>query len=479
MFQSISINNFKAFSTWQEIKLAPITLIYGPNSSGKSSIIHALMLLKQSITRPSQQGGLVSNGEYVDLGDFFSMVHGHDPSKDIGFKISYVPAKKRTHGFSLGQMFGTSHLREYTFDYGYSGSTDKGKYGGFTFLKNISMKVKNTSDKAEVFEVDFVSGLAGKDSESLEKRVAASKTFKLNGSESRNAMLSFLGKKSGSKNSTKSEKLLDQTLDVLDFKSDLNFATPSLVSFESKVKISPDINSFITLNITLSELANDLKQKFGSITYLGPLRSHPSRFYAPRGDQDESVGKLGENVARFIYEKSPDITHEINTWFKSFEIPYILSAASIGNEVSGPVICLQLEDLRTRVVVGPSDVGFGIGQILPVIVEGIVKSDSVICVEQPEIHLHPRLQAHLANFIVDTSSKNQWIIETHSEALILRLQNLIRGKKVSPKDISIVYVDPTETGGNIIHIPLDEDGDFKDEWPEGFFDERVKEKLRV
>ncbi|MNE11273.1 hypothetical protein D3C80_1040250 [compost metagenome] len=128
-------------------------------------------------------------------------------------------------------------------------------------------------------------------------------------------------------------------------------------------------------------------------------------------------------------------------------------------------------------MVGPSDVGFGIGQMLPIIVEGLVREDSVICVEQPEIHLHPRLQAHLANFLVETCQSNQWIVETHSESLMIRLQNLIAADLIKPHQVAIIYVEPTEDGGQIIPIRVDKDGDFIDAWPEGFFEERLKEKM--
>lgn len=482
MFKNFSIKNFKAFSDFQEIDLAPITLIYGPNSSGKSSIIHALMLLKQTFTRPNSQGGLVPNGEYVELGDYFSMVHGHDSSKHIEFKFSYSPTKNKQSSIPFGQSFGNTQPREYSFSYSYSGSSDGIEYGGFTYLKQLEIAVK--SDDASVksiFDIGFEASLTEKSDETLEKRVSLAKSFRPLESKYRETVTDFLLRRQGVDKSEKNKlsRDIEKAVENLSFKSDLNYATPSIVSHNTKKMRSYEIQSVIALNMAISELASDLKRKFTSLSYLGPLRGHPSRFYSPSGDQDESVGKQGENVPQFIYERSPEITKEINTWFESFEIPYILSVTSIGNQVSGPVICLQLEDKRTGVLVGPSDVGFGIGQILPVIVEGIVRDGSIICVEQPEIHLHPRLQAHLANFIVETCAKNQWIIETHSEAIMLRLQRLIRDKKVLPKDISIIYVDPTDCGGKIIRIELDEDGDFKSEWPDGFFDERLKELMRT
>ncbi|WP_200893055.1 AAA family ATPase [Pseudomonas amygdali] len=260
-----------------------------------------------------------------------------------------------------------------------------------------------------------------------------------------------------------------------DFQTDLNFSTPCMSVTDIKSAAAFSMTAGVILNYTIGETASDLKEKLSSVTYLGPLRSHPSRFYAPRGDQNDSVGKLGENVARFIYEQSPEITIKINSWFEKFEIPYELSARSIGDNVTGTVICLQLRDTRSDVVVGPSDVGFGIGQMLPIIVEGIVREDSIICVEQPEIHLHPRLQAHLADFIIETSKKNQWIIETHSESLLLRLQNRIY-QGLKKEQVSVNYVEPTSNGGEIIRIPLDDEGDFCREFPDGFFEERIREK---
>lgn len=507
MLETLSIKGFKAFSEWQEIKFAPITLFYGPNSSGKSSIIHSIMLLKQTLTRPNVQGGLVSNGEYVDLGDFSSMVHGHDLERSISFRFSYVPTKKQTFSEFEFDVFGRKRRREYELSYRYvEGERD---HKGFSFLDSMSVSVSNENDNAVLFATDVRSELPKvvqdinsdfdriseqladndiKDKgrilsnlESLRKKVparkiAAAKTFSFSGRDAWVAASDYL--KGRPRSSGRPLSDVSNTLDYISFRSDLNYATPSMAVMEGKKNTAIDVDSLIYMNFSFGSLARDLKDKFGSVTYLGPLRSHPSRFYAPKTDQNDSVGKQGENVARFIYER-PEITEDINSWFSRFDVPYTLSSVGIGNDVSGPVVCLQLKDRRTGFIVGPSDVGFGIGQMLPVIVEGLVRDDSVICVEQPEIHLHPRLQAHLANFFVQTCTNNQWIVETHSESLMLRLQGLISRGELSPDKVAIYYVEPTPTGGEVIPIRIDSDGDFIDAWPEGFFEERLKEKLGV
>jgi len=470
MFHMLSVENFKSFSTKQSIKLAPITLIYGPNSSGKSSLIQALMLLKQSLTRPSEQGGLVSNGEFVDLGDYAAMAHNHNVEAEIKFSCSYSPPKNAAkNDWSSGFMsLPKTQKRNHELTYMLSGKKKQNKNEEFTYLSNI--KTTYTSEKTESFELDLRSELTRRESAEKAQRLKHARSFSFGSAASRDSLFSYLSKLKFI--SKEHHKDIVKDLNDISFTSDLNYATPSSVALEDKIESG--FGAALSNNI-ITLIAKDIQEAFNSITYLGPLRSHPSRFYAPKGDQSGSVGKQGENTARFIYEKSPEITGKINDWFRNFEIPYTLTAESIGSEVTGSVICLQLKDLRTEVVVGPSDVGFGIGQLLPIIVEGIVRNESTICVEQPEIHLHPRLQAHLANFFIDTCKTNQWIIETHSESLMLRMQNKVKHKKIKPTDVSIIYVHPTTSGAQIIEIPMDEDGDFLVEWPDGFFEERFKE----
>ncbi|MCU4599327.1 AAA family ATPase [Acinetobacter bereziniae] len=179
-----------------------------------------------------------------------------------------------------------------------------------------------------------------------------------------------------------------------------------------------------------------------------------------------------------IYATKPILINKINDTFLAFNIPYKISIRDLGNnEISGNVVSIELFDIRNNVAVAPSDVGFGIGQILPILVEGWTKKDSVICVEQPEIHLHPRLQAELAEFLLNTAreNNNQWIIETHSEALMLRIQKLIRKGVLDANFISILYVDTLKNGTEVTEIRLDEKGRFKDMWPDGFFEERMNE----
>ena len=90
--------------------------------------------------------------------------------------------------------------------------------------------------------------------------------------------------------------------------------------------------------------------------------------------------------------------------------------------------------------------------------------------------MHPRLQTEFGTFISECKKDdNQFIIETHSEHILLRIQKLIRSGELKSDDVSILYIDKQEDGSKCIKIRLDEDGDMIDDWPDGFFDEDFQE----
>ena len=168
--------------------------------------------------------------------------------------------------------------------------------------------------------------------------------------------------------------------------------------------------------------------------------------------------------------------------------------------------------------IGLSDVGIGISQLIPAVVGALDNSQNygIFAVEQPELHLHPALQMDLGDVFIDAINSNRvMLVETHSEHLLLRLLRRVRETNVrnskkyewrqssmtsldrdmseaiirdaenqnskdhqlTPDDLSIIYVLPTSEGVEFIPLNVMDEGDFDGPWPEGFFDERVKEIL--
>ncbi|MCX6867695.1 MAG: DUF3696 domain-containing protein [Verrucomicrobia bacterium] len=142
------------------------------------------------------------------------------------------------------------------------------------------------------------------------------------------------------------------------------------------------------------------------------------------------------------------------------------------------------------------DVGVGVSQSLPIILEAHAQQKKLIAIEQPELHIHPKLQAELGDVFIESAlgeNKNTFLLETHSEHLILRILRRIRETTegemaewpealrkacpngIRPEDVAVLYVQPGADGSTVEQLRVNELGEFIDEWPGGFFDERVKE----
>jgi predicted ATPase len=138
----------------------------------------------------------------------------------------------------------------------------------------------------------------------------------------------------------------------------------------------------------------------------------------------------------------------------------------------------------------PQDVGIGISQILPVVVAAADGRASLVCIEQPELHVHPAVQVGLGDLFID-GAVNQglsFLVETHSEHLVMRLQRRLREQisgeaapgtdPINPKDVSFIYLGRNDSGHvEATQIGLTEDGKFDASWPNGFFIERSAEVL--
>ncbi|WP_347259351.1 DUF3696 domain-containing protein [Rudaea sp.] len=149
---------------------------------------------------------------------------------------------------------------------------------------------------------------------------------------------------------------------------------------------------------------------------------------------------------------------------------------------------LLLLDVRKRTPVSLRDVGVGISQVLPVLALAYGSRQQLVAIEQPEIHLHPALQAELGDVFIESAlgdRENTFILETHSEHLVLRLLRRIRETTekslkpgefaLTPDDVAILYINPSAAGSEVVVIPITHDGDFSRSWPEGFFTDREKE----
>jgi hypothetical protein len=487
MLSRILLSSFKPFATLQDAPLAPITLVYGPNSCGKSSLIQSLLLLKQTLegnqTRPL---GLVPRGEHVDLGSFRQLLHAHDVSRELDIGLTFTePAPFLAAGVLPKVQIRLTFALE---------SSDGGTSPGRPVLTRIRYR---TSEGPDARRVDWTCHrMVAEDGQH-----AHWPTYRLEGADIPD-FLEDQASRHGRQGHTEGGFGLSGLVPRGPDRSALEEAlTRDLLVARGLLPgdwLDVARDEAIWRQVDREGLVEALRgwnaglaRHLQAIDYLGPLRHAPERFYQVTGADETNLGSRGERAASVLHHR-PEVAARINAWFRRFEIPYDLQIRPLTDDLAGDMVLLALTDHRSGASVGPADVGFGIGQLLPILVEGLASAGRTICVEQPEIHLHPRMQAHLGDFMIETAGLrplrdrpdrtgpeqplNAWIVETHSEALILRLQRRIREGAIAPDDVSVLYVDPVEGHGSVIRqLRLDSRGEFLDRWPHGFFEETYQE----
>ena len=200
------------------------------------------------------------------------------------------------------------------------------------------------------------------------------------------------------------------------------------------------------------------------------LRQIPKRYFV-KGLQTDYVGPSAENLGELL--ANPKISEATNKWFNRLEIPY-----KVKIEPSGNYYEIVFLPKNSKIKVSSMHIGLGYPLILPFIVQCIIANNKIILIEEPEVHLHPKLEADLADLIVESSLErnNQFIIETHSEDFLLRILKSIRQNKITPENISVNYVKPNfKKGSSITKIKINKNGQYVQPWKDDLFADRIKE----
>jgi hypothetical protein len=467
MLTEFQLSNFKAFAGPENIPIRPITLIFGPNSSGKSSLFQSLLLLKQTLEESeAPETTLLFKGKQVDLGNYREIVHRHDLNNDISVKASFSKPAQLLESFPFhvsDEGLANSYIDE-----------DLARY------KKITLGIVMTCDAFTLdVHVKQISNYFDNDISPSATYIRFQKDNKLYRSE--------LIKGCGNifdDDALESLKHYFSELGIKNFLPDFDYLIYSPISGYDDYLYSKEF-------LLSMAMASMFKQFLSEIYYLGPQRELPKRTYVLSGTKTTYVGKSGEFVPDLLTIDN-EILLKVNSWFGKLAIPYILKVARLSDPDTDilDLFSLRLLDNLTGVHVGISDVGFGISQVLPVIVQSTISIGKTLLIEQPEYHLHPRLQAELGDMFIEAAlgeRRNTFLIETHSEHLILRILRRIRETAegtlpedltpIKPEDVAVLYVQPGDNGSRIINIPVNEEGYFDRPWPVGFFAERARELL--
>ena len=214
----------------------------------------------------------------------------------------------------------------------------------------------------------------------------------------------------------------------------------------------------------------DITKAMNKFVVAPGLRQIPKRYFV-KGLQTDYVGPSAENLGELL--QNPEINKATNKWFQKLEIPYNVDVRKSGNYYE--IIFLPK---NSKIKISSMHIGLGYPLILPFIVQCIIAKNKIILIEEPEVHLHPKLEADLADLIVESSliRSNQFIIETHSEDFLLRILKSIRLGKLKPEDVSVNYIVPNDkSGSKATRIDINKFGQYTTPWNDNLFAERRRE----
>lgn len=439
MLRRIGLENFKC---WREldIELAPITLFFGVNSSGKTAILQSLLMLKQTVASRDPNTHLNFGGgprDYVDLGSYRDLVLGHEEKMPMSMKLAwdthaYSVFKRRTRGLHVHLSPGPPITLEHSVSW---------RWENDVFVDHLGYSVCGDENFNCFIHLDRL----GPDS------------YRVNRSDSLRTMYA----------------IVDLDRESIDEKCN-----------PDPVPDSPSNCYLLPLNIRLGDIsagnrsyepqfARAFENLTGKIRYLGPLRQHPQRYYTWTGERKREVVELdGSDAFGVLVSSQRDdksLSQEVESWLQDLDLIQEMQIRPAGPQSRFYEVLITVAAAESSLL----DVGFGVSQVLPVVTMLLsAPENSIVLLEQPELHLHPNAQAALADLLLDVAEKRnlQLIVESHSEHIVRRLQRRIAEAEHSyatSEKIRMYYCEPGEDGSTVNEVELDRFGQIA-KWPDKF-----------
>ena len=433
MITELRAQNFKSWQDTDTLQFAPLTGFFGANSSGKTSILQVLLMLKQTVESPDRNRVLHFGDDrsLVDFGTFHDLLYTHKTDLTLQLDLSWKLPKP----FSLSR---TSHF----------------PVSNITF--HTEVREENDRILVEGFHYTVYSNDFGM------KRVIKNKKRGRNQYELIHGDYEVIRNPGRAWNLPPPVKCYGFPDEVSGYYQNLGFLSDFVLAFENL---------------------------FSQITYLGPLREYPRRSYTWSGERPQDVGLSGEEAipallaARAEGLTSPrlvnvkcshkPIEQRILEWLQKMELIDSFSLEPIAENRKDYEFRVKKSRNSSEVLI--TDVGFGVSQLLPVLVLCYyVPENSTIILEQPEIHLHPKVQSDLADVLIDVvKNRNvQIILESHSALLLHRLQRRIAEEQIAADDTALYFCQINDGTSEIERLKVDEYGNIRN-WPQDFFGDDI------
>ena len=438
MLTRMRLENFKSWKDTGDIEFKPITGFFGSNSSGKTSLFQALLLMKQTVDSSDHRAVFhFGDGKaLVNLGDFESVIHEHDTEQTLKFSLDWsskseieIPDTYTKGTVAVGDDIGFEvEIREENID-----------SRKWLILEEMTYRIS----KGRSFGIRRVPGQIDYDLFARGADISLSRRAKEDDY--------YLGR----------SKFHDFPYWAHEFFKGRNF---------------------------IFDLQYELELFLTDLHYLGPLRASPQRIYIRSGAEPFDMGATGESVvdAILLSQEREKIIGEdfdlhymekyVAEWLKRLGLvhDFRVEALSEGRRLFE----VKVRKSSNSAEVLLTDVGFGVSQILPVLVQCFyVPEWSSTILEQPDIHLHPSSQAGLADVFIDAwrQRKVQILFESHSEHLLRRLQRRIAEGEIEKDDVGLFFCSTDENGVSCLsQLEIDQYGNISN-WPKDFFGDQFGE----
>lgn len=538
----ISIENFKGIRDRVEVSLRPITLLFGANSVGKSTLLQALLYFRELLERQNADADrLLVSGASIDLGGFRQFVHRHELKNKVRIAVT---ARVDADGLPVYSVPGLSSQENpvaeaqseqietvtVEIEVGWDENTNRPWITGYAVSINdrrVGIIRAEPTLMAGIVELDTGHPVFGQapvvDKTDVEPTPLLAAVVSLWSAHSTRG-------ESGMPTSIPlAESVVPASGRALTFEEETGFALDATDAEDEATSLALAYSGLSSIFVGSGEL---ILRQLQRLRYIGPLRAIPERgFLAQRSPDLERwadgsaawdllhKSAVGLEAPELIANTSSTVADadKLNLGYRLvgreyLEIPIrgfalntlqVLAQTAEDAEV-GPRLKLVLEDLRTQprrthlalvdlkteTEVAPADIGAGVTQSVPIVVGILDPHAGIVVVEQPELHTHPAVQCRLGDVFVRAVRAEQdrlFLIETHSEHLLLRLMKRIRettrgatreeSLQLRASDVAVVFVEAFDSRTVFRDMPLNERGELIKAWPGGFFEEDLDELL--
>ena len=430
--------SYRSFADTGWIDVRPVTILIGPNNSGKTSILHPLILMAQTmLSRYDIEHALVTRGDLIDVGSFRDFVHKHNIEDTVRFSVRFHVHNRKE--LDKNEPIGTYPPGAISIDICAGDRKSDIYLKGFRVYDVLNrLYVSMTRTKTGRYRLGGkpkLSNMLPEEKKTITKQIPTNFLF------APSSILYGLSQES------------DQ-----DHSPELSF--------------SEDFQEFLSvIGISHSMVTSFLHKQ----NYLGPLRDRPRRYYETLAEDPKNVGATGKFTAALIHTNQA-LRKKLDFWVHEFAFGDSVRAKSITDHL------FSVEFHRGNEATNIADAGFGASQLLPLIVQALTgDKGSLSIAEQPEIHLNPRLQSRLADLFVEMANGGQRaLVETHSEHLLLRLRRLVAEGKISADNVAVYFVEREDGKSTVRPVPIKENGHIDQrDWPSGFFQEPLEESIAL